>query len=128
MLNEKNGFVLEDFKLAVKKLEEVLVIEKTEIVRDSTIVRFEFCFDLAWKSIKNYAKEQGVECYSPKECLKSAYQLKLIDNQDKWLEMVNDRNLIAHLYKEAQADKLYSSAPVYLELFKKLIESISKNQ
>jgi nucleotidyltransferase substrate binding protein (TIGR01987 family) len=123
-----NNFVLDDLLKAVKRLEEVMGMEKTEIVRDSAIIRFEFCFDLAWKSIKNYAKEQGVECYSPKECLKAAYQLKLINDQDKWIEIINDRNLITHLYKETQAEKLYSSLPVYLELFKKLIESISKNQ
>jgi len=121
-----NNFSQEDFKKAIIKLEEVLIIEKTEIVRDSAIVRFEFCFDLAWKTIKNYAKDQGMECYSPKECLKSAYQLKLIDDQDGWIKMANDRNLIAHLYKEAQAEKLYSSLLEYLELFKKLANSLAE--
>jgi nucleotidyltransferase substrate binding protein (TIGR01987 family) len=76
MLNK----VLEDFRKAVKRLEKVLKFKKTEITRDSAIKRFELCFDLAWKSIKNFAKENGVECYSPRECLKAAFQLRLIED------------------------------------------------
>jgi len=56
--------------------------------------------------------------------LKSAYQLKLIEYKDKWLEMVKDRNLIAHLYKEAQAKNLYNKLPNYLKLFKNLEVSL----
>lgn len=51
--------ILKDFKRAIVKVEEVLKLEKTEIVRDSSIKRFELCFDLAWKSIKIYAQIQG---------------------------------------------------------------------
>ena len=65
--------ILEDFERAVKRLEEVLELKKTPVVRDSAIKRFELCFDLAWKSIKNYSKFQGIEYYSPRECFKAAF-------------------------------------------------------
>jgi len=119
-----NNFTLKDFKRAVKKLEEVLNLKKTEIIRDSAIKRFELCFDLAWKTIKNYAKEQGVECYSPKECFKTAFQLKLINHEEKWLEIIDDRNLSTHLYSEKQAEEIYSKLSDYLKLFKELFKSI----
>ena len=41
MLNE----ILKDFQKAIERLEEVLILEKTEINRDSAIERFELCFD-----------------------------------------------------------------------------------
>lgn len=113
-------FKLEDFQKAIKKLEEVLGLKKTEITRDSAIKRFELCFDLAWTSIKAYAKNQGVECYSPRECFKTAFQLKLIDYQEGWLKMIDDRNLTTHLYNEKYAEEVYSRLGNYLELFKKL--------
>ena len=116
MLNE----ILEDFGKAMKKLEEVLELKKTEVVRDSAIKRFELCFDLAWKSVKNFARENGMECYSPKECFKVAFQLKLIEHDDEWLEMIKDRNLTTHLYKEEQAEKIYKKLPEYLKMFKNL--------
>jgi len=39
--------LIEDFEKATLKLEEVLKLEETEVVRDSAIKRFELCFDLS---------------------------------------------------------------------------------
>ena len=125
MLNETP--ILEDFERAIKKLKEVLDLRKTEITRDSAIKRFEICFDLAWKSIKVYAKSQGVECYSPRDCFKTAFQLKLIDYEHDWLKMIESRNLTTHLYKEEYADKVYLDLQNYLELFKKLLSQLKKS-
>ncbi|MCI2424438.1 nucleotidyltransferase substrate binding protein [Candidatus Acetothermia bacterium] len=118
MLN--NSPVFEDFKRAIQRLKEVLELEKTAINRDSAIKRFEFCFDLAWKSVKSFAKIKGLECYSPRDCFKIAFQLKLIDYDERWLEMIDDRNKTAHLYKEELADKVYFRLFEYLKLFRKL--------
>lgn len=116
--------IFKDFKKAILKLEEVLKLKKTEITRDSAIKRFEICFDLAWKSIKLRAKDEGIECYSPRSCFKTAFELKLIDYDKKWLEMINDRNLTTHLYKEQYANEVYSRIGKYADLFKKLRDKI----
>jgi len=117
--------ILKDFEKAVKRLEEVLKLKKTKVVRDSAIKRFELCFDLAWKSIKNYSKFHGLECYSPRECFKTAFQLKLIEHDERWLKMIDDRNLTTHLYKESQAEKVYKRLAKYLEMFKNLFEKLT---
>ena len=122
MLNE----ILKDFQKAIERLEEVLMLEKTEINRDSAIKRFELCFDLAWKAIKETARREGSECYSPRECLKVAFQLKLIEHDEKWLQMIDDRNWAVHLYKEEIADKIYLKLPEYLEKFKNLLNKIKE--
>jgi len=118
--------LFEDFKKAIVRLEEVLNLEENQINRDSAIKRFELCFDLAWKSIKEFAREQGVECYSPRACFKIAFQLKLIDYDEKWLKMLEDRNLSTHLYSQELADKVYSRLSGYLELFKKLSTNLNE--
>ena len=121
-----NNYILDDFEKAIENLKEVLGIEKNDIVRDSAIKRFELCYDLAWKSIKNHAKKQGMECYSPRECFKSAFQLKLIDNDKNWLDMIENRNLSAHLYDEKSADKIFARLPDYLNSFKDLLLNLKK--
>ena len=126
MSPNNNSYLIEDFENAVNRLEEVLSLEKTAIIRDSAIKRFELCFDLAWKSIKLYAKDQGVECYSPRECFKTAFQLKLIDYNEAWLKMIDTRNLVAHLYKEEMAEKLFLRLSDYLVLFKKLLSDLKQ--
>jgi len=108
-------------------LEESLSLEKTDIVRDSAIKRFELCFDLAWKSIKFYAKKEGIECYSPRECIKTGFQLRLIDYDENWLMMIDDRNLTAHVYREEYAEQVYGRLFVYLELFKRLLSRIESS-
>jgi len=118
--------VLEDFKKIIELLTEVLFLDKTAIVRDSAIKRFELCFDLAWKSIKIYASQEGLECGSPRACFKIAFQLGLIEHDEKWLKMIDDRNLSAHLYKEEHSDHIFSRLPEYLELFKKLLAKLQQ--
>lgn len=118
--------VLEDFKRIIDRLNEVLLLEKTTITRDSAIKRFELCFDLAWKSIKVYAGKEGLECISPRACFKIAFQLGLIEHDEKWLKMIDDRNLSIHLYKEEHADQVFSRLSEYLELFKKLLAKLQQ--
>ncbi len=118
--------VIKDFKKSVENLEEVLDLKKTKIIRDSAIKRFELCFDLAWKSTKEYAKLKGFECYSPIDCFKAGFQLKIIEHNEKWVKMVKDRNLSVHTYKEEAADKLYSKLSGYLKLFKDLLLKLKK--
>jgi nucleotidyltransferase substrate binding protein (TIGR01987 family) len=120
--------IFEDFKKAIQRLQESLDLEKSAIVRDSAIKRFELCFDLTWKSIKFYAKIKGLECYSPRDCFKTAFQLKLINYDEKWLEMIKDRNLAVHLYKEESADSIYSRLSDYLKLFKDLFLQLENFQ
>lgn len=121
-----NNPLLEDFEKAVLKLQEVLKLEKTEVVRDSAIKRFEICFDLTWKCIKVYAKKEGVDCFSPRACFKVAFQIKLIDYDETWLKMLDDRNLTTHIYKEEFAEEVYSRLLGYVGYFGKLMNKLKE--
>ena len=56
-------------------LNQVLALEKTDIIRDATIKRFEYCFELGWKSAKILLdKKFGVEVFSPKEVFRALIQ------------------------------------------------------
>ena len=118
--------LLEDFKKTIARLEEAMSLEKTGIVRDSAIKRFELCFDLAWKCIKFYARKEGIECNSPRSCLKVAFQLNLISYDENWLKMLDDRNLTVHIYKEKYAEEVYSRLSLYAGLLKELAIKLEK--
>jgi len=118
--------LLGDFQRAASRLEEVLNLEKTDIVRDSAIKRFELCFDLAWKCIQAYARREGIECHSPRSCLKTAFQLQLIDYDDNWLKMLDDRNLAVHTYKEKYADEIYGRLSLYSGMLSDLVNRLCK--
>lgn len=62
---------------ALRRLEEALAKPEDAIVRDASIQRFEFTFEMAWKAIQRYALAEGVECVSPRDCF--PFRLGLIE-------------------------------------------------
>lgn len=105
----ENSF--EKYKKALTKLEEALNIDKVdEIVRDATIQRFEFTFEMLWKLIKKFAYMEKLECYSPKTCFKIAFQMGLIKEEDEeiFIDMIDYRNVTTHTYNEEMSKEVYN--------------------
>lgn len=115
------------YKKAVVKLEEILKKENNDIIRDSAIKRFEFCFELSWKVIQDYLREKGILGRSPKDCFRQAFQYGLIQDNPLWLAMIDDRNLTVHTYEEELAKDIFTRLPKYLTLFIELMNSLEKN-
>ncbi|MHB8170117.1 MAG: HI0074 family nucleotidyltransferase substrate-binding subunit [Thermincolia bacterium] len=93
---------LGNFANAVKRLKDAVEVLKQnnaiDVVRDGVIQRFEFTYELAWKTIKEYLEDIGiVDRNSPKAVIKEAYAQKLITDEKSWLLMINDRNLSSHV-------------------------------
>ena len=115
---------MKEFDDARNRLEDVLREEKTEFIRDAAIKRFELVFDLAWKTIKAFLKEQGVSCASPMGCFREAYRQGILEYEDFWIEMVNIRNKTTHTYAAKLAEEVYAELPQTLIAFEKLAESL----
>ncbi|HLD38203.1 MAG: hypothetical protein A3G45_00190 [Candidatus Staskawiczbacteria bacterium RIFCSPLOWO2_12_FULL_37_15] len=121
----KTESIKEQYFKTVKNLEETLGKEKTDERRDSAIKRFELCFDVAWKLIKEYLEEnKGIICASPNECFREAYRQKIIDYSEFWLQITKERNAAVHTYKEKLAESLYQKLPEILKHFKYLEEKM----
>ncbi len=118
----------EDFKSALKRLEEGISIQPDmDIIMDGTIQRFEFVFELSWKLMREYLKYTGLEINNPRGVIKYAYQNGIIEDGDKWLKMLSDRNMTSHLYNQKMAQKIYQNIKFeYVELFRKLLLKFEK--
>lgn len=97
-------------------------------VRDGVIQRFEFCTELAWKTVREYLIEQGyVDINSPKSVMKTAFSDGLLTNENGWLEILESRNITSHVYDEKTAETIFESIKdVYTPLFSELIETLKK--
>ncbi len=97
-------------------------------VRDGVIQRFEFCTELAWKTVREYLIEQGyTDINSPKSVMKTAFSDGLLTNENGWLEILESRNITSHVYDEKTAETVFESIKtVYAPLFSELIESLKK--
>ena len=134
-MTEKLENKIENFTNALKRLNEMSVKfnkckdgEMKEICRDALIQRFEFTFELAWKSLYEYMMFNGLSVRSmPREVLKTAYQHGLIDNEQVWLDMIEARNTLSHVYKEEQAATIADS--ISLKFCKELsaVKDVFKN-
>lgn len=135
---EKDGVLLMDkfqekyTKLcdAVKRLHEALDDYQTTpiaSVRDGAIQRFEFCYELAWKTLREYLLDlhvvEGIN--NPKGVFREAYANALIENEQQWVGLGNDRNLTSHLYDEATSVAIFERISTqYIKLFDKLVEKL----
>jgi nucleotidyltransferase substrate binding protein (TIGR01987 family) len=114
-----------DFEKSLKKFNEILNTPVSEITRDAALKRFEFTFDLAWKTLQAYLEEnKGIVCKSPKECIREAYRLGIIDYDEKWLNIFDWRNQIVHEYSEDFAEELFEKLPDVLKIFEELLKRI----
>jgi len=109
---------LSNFKNALQRLKEAAIElqqpNASDVVRDGVIQRFEFTYELAWKSTKEYLEDVGiVDKLSPKAVIKEAYAQKLILNEQNWLLMLHDRNMTSHVYKEEMAQEIADRIIVY---------------
>lgn len=118
----KRRFLLEDFEKALEQLKEALNSPKnSDLEKAGCIQYFEFCFELAWKTVQAVSTEEGLpDCLSPKACLKQAFAQGWIDDEKIWLDMLEARNRMSHTYNAADALTIYDSLKSYLPALQKL--------
>ena len=103
-------FHLKMLKTALNTLEEILEQPFSLIIRDATIQRFEYTFELAWKLFRKAAIIEGIKVGSPRQAIRAMYDVGLLDDIDTWFEMMNDRNRTSHTYSATTAEQVFESA------------------
>lgn len=73
------------------------------------IQRFEFTFELLWKTIKVYLEDKGILCKSPKDCLQQAFKYGLITDEETFLKMLSDINKTSLLYDQSASEEIFNN-------------------
>lgn len=116
--------LIKNLKKANSRLKEATKAPPTQLNKDATLQRFEFTFELSWKAIQAYMRDQGLDCLSPKSCIREAARLGLIANPKTWLEFLEARNLIAHTYNQRVANKIYKKALKFPQEVENLLKNL----
>lgn len=96
----------ENFEKAFLFLKELVEKENYTTLEASGLVKaFEFTFELAWKTMKDYLEMLGIETKSPREVIKESFTAELISEGYEWLNMLEKRNELSHTYDEIEAEK-----------------------
>lgn len=95
------------FVQALRRLEDACARPRDEFIRDAVIQRFESTFELAWKTLKEALRREGIEAASPRSVIREAVTLGWLTAPDAWTQMLQMRNLTTHTYDEALAERVY---------------------
>jgi len=99
---------------ALKTFQEALLVNPSRLEKDGAIQRFEYCFDLSWKSLKHFLEKRGLlDLNSPRSVFSAAYAEGLIDDEVMWSIIILRRNASVHTYNQALADSLFAELPMY---------------
>jgi nucleotidyltransferase substrate binding protein (TIGR01987 family) len=92
------------YRKALARLHEVVALNETDVIRDSLIQRFEFTYELAWKSMFYWMKDQGEQVPEmQKPILQAAFRCGLLTNPQLWEDIKEQRDETSHTYNEDKA-------------------------
>ncbi len=106
---------LKDFEKSAKRLKEAASKKEfSDLEKDGVIQRFEFTFELAWKTLKDYLENQGFSgVASPKKSLQKSFSMELVSEGNVWINMLEDRNRMSHLYSRAASETIFQNIKKY---------------
>jgi nucleotidyltransferase substrate binding protein (TIGR01987 family) len=114
---------------ATARLRDACAQPPNEYMRDSVIQRFEFCWELTWKTLRLWLEYLGVEATNPRDVFREALQNNLIQDGNAWSELQRMRNLTSHTYDEKLAEQVYQFIQASgLPLFEQLAVETTKWQ
>ena len=99
----------------------------TDLEKEGTIQRFEYTWELLWKTLKDYLENEGIvlEKITPKAVLMASVKAKIINKQETWMQALDDRNKMSHVYSTVVFEQVISNiAESYLSLFDRLYEKL----
>ena len=68
-----------------------------QLEKEGVIQRFEFSFELAWKTLKDFMEQDGFvfATITPRQVLKDAFVAKILPDGQVWIDMLDHRNLLS---------------------------------
>jgi nucleotidyltransferase substrate binding protein (TIGR01987 family) len=121
-----------NYKKALAKLSEVVenhsLAGLTDLEKEGLVQRFEYTYELAWLTIKDFYEEQGeINIQGSKNAFRLAYSRGLIRNEEVWLDMIESRKLTVHTYDEDTANAVVEKVTQhYITLFRHLQTALEK--
>jgi nucleotidyltransferase substrate binding protein (TIGR01987 family) len=117
----------DNFKRAFEQLKKATSQESYSDLEAAGLVQmFEFTFELGWKTMKDYLEEGGSDVATPREVIKAAFKENIIENGDVWIDALDKRNIMSHLYSDARSKEVIQLVRTsYLPVLQHFYESFN---
>jgi nucleotidyltransferase substrate binding protein (TIGR01987 family) len=84
--------------------------ELNELEEQGLIQSFEYNYELAWNTLKDYFEDQGeVNIHGSRDAFRLAFRRGLIEDGDTWMDMITSRTLTSHTYNDEIAKRIASN-------------------
>ncbi len=111
----------DNFQKACNQLGKFIAKEELNELEEQGLIQcFEYTFELAWKTMKDYLEEEGFVVKSPRETIQTAFQNGLIVDGHLWVDALKKRNLMAHTYNSDIMKE--AKALIYNSYYKMIVE------
>src|ERR1043165_6090254 len=93
---------LNHFSKALGQLKKFIQKGKlNELEKQGLIQAFEYTYELAWNTLKDYFEAQGeINIHGSKDAFRLAFKRGVIEDGETWMDMVKNRALSAYTYDE----------------------------
>ena len=115
-----------NFDKAVRQLTKFIEKgELSELEQQGLIQSFEYNYELAWNTIKDFYENQGeTGIQGSRDAIRMAFKRGLIVNGEAWMKMIKSRTLTSYTYNEDIADEITKDIfHIYYSEFLKLRET-----
>ena len=123
-----NGYLdskLNSMGQALTTFKEALLDNPSDLERDGAIQRFEYCFDLSWKALKQHLEARGLPgLNSPRSVFVAAYAEGIIDDETIWLTIIQKRNASVQTYNQQLAEALFAELPAFYAAMNILLQKL----
>jgi nucleotidyltransferase substrate binding protein (TIGR01987 family) len=100
---------LESLGRALGQLEAALAAldadPANEVIGMAVIKAYEFSFELGWKTLKDLLAYEGIDAPLPRQVIREAFAAGLLPDGQVWIDMLEQRNLMAHTYDVTRAQR-----------------------
>lgn len=123
-MNADINYALEKLMSAFARLKDASEKATDDLDRDGVIQRFEFTFELFWKTVKIFLEHEGFsDSKGPRSSIKEGARRGFLTDGELLLDMLEDRNKTSHIYNEATAIDIFQRIKEkYIEAFENNIQ------
>lgn len=121
-----------NYQKALKQLKSAVKLSEqrslSELERQGLVKAFEFTYELAWNTIKDFYQNQGeTGIQGSRDAFRLAFKRGLIEEGDAWMRMIKDRASTSHTYNEETVETIVTDIlTIYFPQFIKLETSLSQ--
>jgi nucleotidyltransferase substrate binding protein (TIGR01987 family) len=113
-----------NLKKAFQKLKEAVESESlSELESEGLIQRFEYTYELAWKTLQDLLEAKGyLDLKGPTPVIQQSFQDGYILDGDGWMRLKKSRESTSHTYNKEVAEEIVQTIiSSYFRLFEELI-------